>query len=75
MGVPWRLTPPVVMVQGLLGQGHPMQGGAPNPARLKGEDFTSIFVLQFAPNGTLLPIVWEDSVAITLPAAPARPHP
>ena len=36
----------------------------PEPARLKGQDFTSWFVLNFTANGTVLPIAWADNVVI-----------
>jgi hypothetical protein len=37
---------------------------APPPLRYKAQDFTTIFVLEFAPNGTVLPITWRDQVTV-----------
>ena len=49
-----------------LWQGDRWQS-APLPGRKKGEDFTSIFVLSFASNGTVRPIMWRDTVEFELP--------
>ena len=40
---------------------------APEPARLKSQDFTTFFLLNFTSNGTLLPIFWSDDIIIEVP--------
>jgi len=39
---------------------------APPPARLKSQDFTSIFRLDFFPNGTITPLHWENETVFAL---------
>ncbi len=50
----------------LVWQGDRWQS-APEPARLKGQDFTAMFVLGFAVNGSVLPISWQDNVTVEFP--------
>ena len=40
---------------------------APEPARLKSQDFTTFFLLNFSSNGTLLPIAWSDNTILEVP--------
>jgi hypothetical protein len=44
---------------------------APPPARLKGQDYTALFVLDFAPDGSVQPIPWQDNITVELPAGEA----
>ena len=40
---------------------------APEPARLKSQDFTTFFLLNFTANGTVLPIAWADDTIVEVP--------
>lgn len=49
----------------LVWQGDRWQS-APAPARLKGQDFTAMFVLGFSDAGVPLPIAWQDNITVTI---------
>ena len=61
-----RLTPPTHTPFPAARRRAPAGQSAPAPNRFKGEDFTSMFVLEFGADGAVQNISWQDAVQIAV---------